>query len=396
VGVVGAGFRTSVENAAFVNGTLAHATETEDAYFFPNNEAVASCWIFPAILTLGEKLLSSGKEILSATVFSFEAASRMARAAPGMGMQRGINTATWFGVPAVAAAAARLLGLSVEQTQHAMSLASVQSSGIALQTGSDAHTIEAGHSCRAGILSAFLAEAGATGVLELLEGGRLLYGPVWDEGVVNFDTITDRLGEPPFDVHKVEFKKYPGCGFLHSSVDALTMLLREQPIDYEDVEWVEAETHPVAGNFCSRLFPESFGEARFSFQFVLGEVLLRGQVDHTTFVGKERLFDPKLREAQSKVKVVVNSDLPPDYKGGRVTVFKKDGKKVTKELKAFWGHPENALNLEETRDVLRPFLDSILPEGQRRRVEELVLNLEALADIRELMHVLTFFGNVPG
>jgi len=61
VGVVGAGFRTSVESAAFANGTLAHAPEMEDVHFFPNNEAVGTCWMFPAVLTLGEKSCPAAK-----------------------------------------------------------------------------------------------------------------------------------------------------------------------------------------------------------------------------------------------------------------------------------------------------------------------------------------------
>jgi 2-methylcitrate dehydratase PrpD len=392
VGVVGAGLLTNTENAAFVNGTLAHATETEDAYFFPNNEAVASCWIFPAMLTLGEKLLSTGKEITTATVVALETASRLARSAPGVGVRHGINTAGWFGLPGATAGVSRLLGLNAEQTENAMSIAASQSAGIARQAGFDAHTLEAGHSCRAAVLSGFLAETGASGIPDFVEGGPVLLGPVWEDGTIDLNIITDGLGKPPFDVHKLEFKKYPGCGFVHASVDALATLLKEEKIANDDVERIETEVHSVAGEFCDRLHPTSIGAARFSFQYVLAEVLLRGKVDHTSFISKDRLFEPKFREAQSKVKVTVNPDLALDYKGSRVTVFKKDGQKLVTELKAFWGHPENPLTLEDTRDVLRPFLDSILRKEQRERVEELMLNLEKQTDIRELMHILTFFS----
>ena len=393
-GVVGAGFRTSVENASFANGILAHGTETEDAHFFPNNDAIAGCWIFPAMLTLGEKLLSSGKEIIAASAFSWEAAARMVQAAPGMSIPGGINCATYFGTAAVAIGAARLLRLSPEHTENALSIATTQASGLVVQVGYDAHTLEAGHSCRAGLLSAFLAEAGATGIPDILEIKNGFFAPIWKDGVVDLTKITEGLGRPPFDVHNIEFKKYQGCGFMHPSVDALMMLMNEQSISYEEVERVEAEVPPYYAQLCDRPFPESIALARFSFQFILGQVLLAGKIDYETFK-EEKLFEPKSREAQSKVKLIVNPSLPKADKGGRVTIFKKDGQKLDKYLEAFWGHPQNPITLEQIRDVLRPYLDAMLIEKQRKRLEDLMLNLENLVDIRELMNLLTFFRN-PG
>jgi 2-methylcitrate dehydratase PrpD len=391
-GVVGAGFRTSIENASFANGILAHCTETEDAHFFPNNDAIAGCWIFPAMITLGEQLVSSGKEIIAASAFSWEVAARMVQAAPGMTIPGGINCATYFGTAAVAVGAARLLRLSPEQTENALSIATTQASGLVVQLGYDAHTLEAGHSCRAGLLSASLAEAGATGIPNILERKNGFFAPVWKQGVVDLTKITEGLGRPPFDVHNIEFKKYQGCGFMHPSVDALMMLMKEQSINYEQVERVEADVPPYYAQLCDRPFPESIALARFSFQFILGQVLLAGQIDYETFK-EETLFDPKSRAAQSKVKITVNPNLPKADKGGRVTIFKKDGQKLTKYLEAYWGHPLNPITLEQIRDILRPYLDAILLEKQRERVENLMLNLENLADISELMNILTFFRN---
>jgi len=393
VGVVGAGFRTSAEVGAFANGVLAHAPEMEDVYFLPNNEAVGTCWMFPAVLTLGEKLLSSGKEIIEASVVSFEVAARLNLAGPGMGIPRGINTATYFGAPATAAAAARLLGLTVEQTQNALSIAATQTAGLADQTGYNAHTLEAGHSCRAGVLSAFLAEAGADGLPDIVAEGRRLFSAVAPEGAIDLTKVTNGLGKPPFHVHNIEFKKYSGCGYIHPSVDTLTTLMKEQNVRYEDVERVETEVVPWQASYCDRPFPDTFGGARFSFQFMMAEVLLRGRIDYSTFQSETKLFDPKFREAEGKVKPLPREDLPQGYKGARVTVVKKDGQRLVKDMEAYLGHPANPLTIEQIREVCRSFFDVVLREEQRNRVEELTLNMEKLADIRELMNILTFFNN---
>ncbi|MBW2270819.1 MAG: MmgE/PrpD family protein [Deltaproteobacteria bacterium] len=390
VGVVSGNFRSNVETASFANGVLAHATEMEDAYFFPNREAVATCWIFPAILSLAEKLHSSGEEVIAAAVFSFEIASRLARAAPGMAFSLGINTATWFGVPAAAAAASRLLKMNPEQTRNAMAIAASQSAGLGRQIGTDAHTLESGHSCRAGVSSALLARAGATGVPDVLEGGPLLYGPVWESGTVDLHTISDGLGAPPFDIVKVEFKKYPGCGYLHAPVDALVMLLEQEGVAFDEVEVVEIEVGIVAAKFCDRVFPETMAAARFSLSFALAEVLLRGRLDCSSFRDEKKLFDARFRDAQRRVKLIASHDPAVNPEGCRVAVVKKNGQRFDRELVAFRGHPDNPLTLEETKRVLRPLFEPVIEEDRRIPIENMVLGLEGLQDIRPLMELLTF------
>ena len=66
--------------------------------------------------------------------------------------------------------AAKMLKLNVEQTAWAMSLAASQATGIARQTGSGAHLIEAGFVGRDGICAAMLAKIGYTGSPTILEG----------------------------------------------------------------------------------------------------------------------------------------------------------------------------------------------------------------------------------
>lgn len=392
-GVVGAGFRSSVENAALAHGTFAHASELEDDEFFETGDAVGNYWVHPAIFPLAEKLLSSGREVVEALVVSSEVASRLAEAAPYFGRRRGQCTPAWIGPVAVTAAAARLLDLSVEQTENALSIAASHCTSLADQLGFDAHFIEAGHSCRTGLLSAILAKAGATGRPDIIGKPEGLYSPLLLEepGAVNFNVITDGLGKPPFRVHNLEIKKFSACNLTHSSVDALTLLVQEHSIKEEDVERVEAEVTQLDAWFCDRPFPDKLSEARFSYSYLLGEVLLRGKVDYGTFIAKEKLTDPKFHEIQSKIKLIVREDWSPGYKGARVTVVKKNGEKLVKHLDAFSGHPTMPLSLEQVTDVCRSFLDAILREDQRKRVEELCLNVEKLVDIRELMNILTFF-----
>lgn len=383
--VVGGGLRAPVETAAFVNGVLAHATETEDAYFFPNREATASCWIFPALLTLAEMRGASGRELIIASVVAFELAARMGLAGPGLGTGSGINTATWFGVPAVAAGAARLLGLDAARIESAMSIGCAHSAGLAAQVGFDAHTIEAGHCGRAGVFSARLAAVGGTGAPGCLDDDRLLYGPLRGRGAIDAGILCRDLGAPPFAVHQLEIKKYPGCGFLHASVDLLARLVERGELRPDEVHSIETVVHPMAARICDRPAPATPAAARFSFQYVLAEVLLRGRVDWDSFSDPGRLGDPLVLATQKKVRVTADPRRSASDSGARLRVTTRDGRTRLEQAGAFRGHPLDPLDLEDLRGLLRPLLDREIGEEQGGRVEGMILHLDELPAASELM-----------
>ncbi|MFC1943999.1 MmgE/PrpD family protein [Chloroflexota bacterium] len=386
-GVVAGGFRTTVENAALANGTFAHASELEDDLL---EDLMGDYWMFPAIFPLAEKLKSSGREVIEAAVVSWEVTSRLCRAAPGRLMVKNIGMcpATWFGIVGTAAAGAKLLKMNAEETENALCIAASHSCGLG-EAGYDAHFIESGHSCRMGLLSAFLAKAGATGQPGILEEPRSFYAPVYSEGQVNLDIITDGLGKPPYSIHEASIKKYSACILTHSSIDALMALIKENDIKYQDVELVQTEVSKFARMAVNRPSPVSLVDARFSLQYLLGEVLLRGKVDIDTFV-EEKLTDPEHNEAQSKVRVSVLPEVSREYPGAQVSVLFKNGNKLIKHLEALIGSPKYPLSIEQIGDVSRPYLDAMLDNAARERVEELVLNLEKQPDILELMDILTF------
>ena len=71
--IVGSRLRTSPYLAALANGTLAHALDYDDVGG-PGHPSVA---LTPTVLALGEKLGSSGRDVLEAYVIGFEAASHI-------------------------------------------------------------------------------------------------------------------------------------------------------------------------------------------------------------------------------------------------------------------------------------------------------------------------------
>ena len=173
-GVFGAGFRTSADNAALVNGNSAHATELEDDSF---PETMYSCGHWPAVFAMGQKLKRTGREVLEAMIVGYEVSARLGLAfLPALQTGKGPYGA--LAAFANAASSAKMLRLSVEQTVTALSLAASQAAGLRRQTGTGAHLIEAGFAGRNGVCAAELAALGYTGTATILEG-KDGFGDVW-------------------------------------------------------------------------------------------------------------------------------------------------------------------------------------------------------------------------
>ncbi|MBI4192215.1 MAG: MmgE/PrpD family protein [Betaproteobacteria bacterium] len=171
-GVIGAGFRTSAELASLANGTANHSTELEDV---SHPGAIYTCQIIPAVFALGEKLQAPGKTILEGFILGHEVQSRMGMKCPH---GRGWQHASHLGTIGVAAGAAKMLRLGVEETTNALSIAASLGSGLVRQTGTEAHLFEAGAAGGNGIAAAMLAKHGLNGNPNIMEGNGGI-GMLW-------------------------------------------------------------------------------------------------------------------------------------------------------------------------------------------------------------------------
>ncbi len=401
-GVTGGGFKTTIEDAAYAHGVFAHSSELEDDEFPKTGDGHGNFWSYPAILSLGEALFSSGRELIVSAVESWEILSRLTRAACAKNTEgniidntvaavTGISTASYNGTISTTVAAARLMGLNAIQTQHALSLSVSHAAGKVAQLGFDAHFIESGNSCRTGVQSAIFARDGLTGRPDIFERPDGVFGPVWHEGLVDVEVMTKDLGKAPYAVHNVEFKKYGCCNLMHATNDNVLEVVEANDIKAEDIEKIEVGVTMAGDRFCNRANPQSPTEARFSYQFAAAEIVLKRKIDYSTF-SEKRLADSDIRELAKKVEVFIPEEWPTmGHPGSKIIVTLKDGKKLENEVDAQLGHPLRPLSLNQITSVSKNFLDVYLTSDQTDLVLETMANLEDQADIKSMMHMLTFF-----
>src|SRR5215510_1098816 len=165
--------RTSAINAAFACGMFAHADETDD--FEPVTKAHPGCVVVPSALSMGEREDRSGEDMLRAITLGYDLCCRLIMAL-GPDYVRATHrsaegVSSTFGAVGTAASLARL---DEKGMRYALSYAAQQVSGV-WSWERDLEHVEkafdfAGMGARNGVSAAMMAQAGFTGVPDVLDG----------------------------------------------------------------------------------------------------------------------------------------------------------------------------------------------------------------------------------
>jgi len=392
-GVIGCGFRTSTEAAAFINGVFAHAAELEDDCFptdeFPGTGATADITVFPVIFPLADALKLSGEEILEASVLACEVMNRVGH--HGLGVNGkvieglGFTSLPFYGVIGSAVATVKALNLGPEQIRNALGLAIGTSSGLIVNFGTDAHYYESAIAGYNGVMAAYLAKEGCTGNPDIEKWLSSLIGA--EKGEVS--KMSSGLGERWYTKH-FWIKKYPVCFLMHRHLDIIGRLIKEGKVKHEQVEWIETEVGPVDATV-DRPEPKDLEDAKFSIQHVISCLLLDAEVGEAT-ISWRKIEGEKYKEFRKRVRVKVHPEWPKTFMSGvgRVTILLKDGQKITEEMDQVIGGPKYPLSTEDFVKLYERFAGAALNKAQIARSVEILLNIEKQRDLKELFDIIVF------
>lgn len=389
--VLGLDRKTSALNAAWANGVLSHALDYDDISNTLGGHP--SVPVLPALLALAERQSFSGKEFLLAYIVGFETECKIGRAVNFVHYDRGWHPTSTLGIFGAAAAAAKLLRLSVPDCARALAMAASMSSGIKANFGTMTKPLHIGQAARNGLLAALLASKGFSANLEAFEARQGFCNVYNGEGQYRLDAMTEGWGKP-FDLVEpgVAIKQYPCCGSTHSAIDALLSLVRRYDLNAEDVVCVEAALHPRRLVHTNRSQPKTGLEAKFSLQYCLARALLEGKVVLGHF-RDDSIHEPQVRKTMEKIKVAPHPAMDwksTEHFGAEVSVELRSGEK----LKAY---QERALGRGPEIPLPEPllhakFIDCWTQALSRTAGQELmdkVQALERLPDTRILFRLLS-------
>ncbi len=380
--VITGGFKTSMQNAAYANGTMAHALDWDNTWY-PLNHPTSPT--LAAILAIAEHKKISGKKIIEAIVCAFEVQGRMRMAAKGLETGVGFHKPGTTGTFGAAAGAARLLGLNREQTLMAFGLAGSRCCSISINTGTMTKSSHSGHAARMGIECAVLAQMGWTASADVF--GPKGFFDTFMPGNAEPALLTEGFADPLRMVSPgVGFKKHPSNYFTHRPIDAALALRVEFNIKPEQIERVQVIFPHF--EYVDRPQPATGLDGKFSVQYTTAVALLDGEITVDSFTN-ERRFAPDVAALLPKVELKMDRAIPEDFDTMHtiVNVWLKDGRSLSKRVGKLSGWIGSPLTREQRLKKFDACTRRVFDEKAAGRMLALVEDLDQLADVHELMDI---------
>ena len=380
--VITGGFKTSMENAAFANGTMAHALDFDNTSY-PTNHPTSPT--LPAILAIAEHYGASGKQVIDALATAFEAQARFRLAGTGMATGVGFHKPSTAGMFGATAAAVKLLGLTQEQALVAFGVAGSRASSLSINTGTMTKSSHSGHGARMGVEAGMLAKIGWTASKDVF--GPKGFFDTFMPGNSKPELLNEGFAAPLRMLDPgIGFKAFPSNGFTQRPIDGALRLRQAHDLKPEQIQRVQIVFPRF--DYVNRPKPRSGLDGKFSVQYTTLLALLDGEVTVDSFTN-ERLNAPDIQALLPKVEFLVDDSIPFDKLKMHVlvNVWRKDGTQLSERVDKLLGW-QNPLTREQRLHKFFGCTRRVLSEKGANRVLELVEGLENLSDVREIMDII--------
>ena len=351
--VIGLGRKLSTEAAARVNAYMGDIFELNDLI-----GGHASIGNVSALVAMAETLGATGAQLVESVIIGLEVTARIYFGYyPAMKpfTEVGMNPVTFPSSLGVAAGAARLMGLSEEQTAHAMAIGATLAgwcpAEVVFGDGGTVKPMLFG-ACPAtsGLTGAKYARAGMTGPMQLLEGPRGYF--VTAARKMFPDAVRDRSTWYVADPRR---KYHACCGYIHSPLDVVAALRREGAplanakeirigVTSLTVPAVSKSGPPISGN-----------DARFHLEYCVALAALSEYIilpEHSMDFAAQ-MARPEVRAMMAKVRVVDDPE-QKHYHHCAVTLVDAAGKVLArKEGRGPKGSPQNPMTDADMHDKFR-------------------------------------------
>ncbi len=390
---LGCGFKTGLQNAAFINGTTAEAIEAQDGLRFGGNHPVSA--VIPASLVMSESLNLPGTLLIEAVVAGYEVANRVAASMHPFHTLSGFLPTGTCGALGAAVAVSKLMGHGYPEMLNAMGNAGYIlpiSMAEQLMGGYTVKIIQGGQAASAGIMAAGLAGKGVTGSPYVLEGTELKGG--FTQITVRVDAklerITDKLGEY-YSIMDIYFKPYTACRHTHGAAQATLMMMKEKKIMPDDIDSISVSTYAVAALAVGKGVPDggSFVSAQFSIPHVVAVCILDNVLGPVQLT-ERRIVDPAVIALAKKVKVKSDDELNkmyPDKTASRVEILMNNGERLTRQVDIPKGDPRDPMEAKDLERKVKFFSGKRDPKKSERIIDE-IMNMEKTKNIRDLVSLI--------
>ena len=345
--------------AALVNGMAAHAWDFDDTSY--TGIMHGSAVVLPVALALTEETGAGEAELIAAFVAGSEVTYVLADVATHDHYFKGWWSTTTFGLVGATSAAARLLGLSTEETQNALGLAVASASGSKAVFGTDGKPYLVGEAAQRAIGFARAAQAGLTGPAAAVEDSRGFLRLMTDgaSDLSAADTLGQRwrLTDPG-----LLFKTSPVCSAAHAAIEALATVMAESGAVDGDIVSIDVEIPELVDISLVYPRPKTIQEAQFSLPYALACAARHGRVRLADLTPAEIASADKAA-LMAKVTSAVAADLSTEDmrarypESARISVTLADGRVLDGSCAEARGMPGRPLSDEDLQAKFADCLD---------------------------------------
>lgn len=369
-GVIGTDLRVGAPDAAFANGTLGHGLVREDMH-------VASCChlgvvVWPTLLALADLTgAAKGSDFLAAGVVGYEVGARVGRALFDADLAAKIRPTGTVGAIGAAAAGARLLGLTREQTIAAIGFAANCAGGVNEWpwVGGTEVFFHAGFAARNAVTAVLLAKAGAFASPTAIDGRAGLFAAF--DRRDRADAIAP-LGDGQYEIMSVYWKPAPACNYVQTPCQA-ALAVAKSGVKTQDIAEVRVGSFTSAIRYpgCDQAGPfDGILEAKMSIQYSVAATLVNGVVAESNYA---KVDSPEVIDLARKVKLSIDPQFErvfPAKQGAEVTVILKDGSQI--------GERRDDVRPVDYEGVRARFLETAAQAFDKSSAAELLAAVDAL------------------
>jgi 2-methylcitrate dehydratase PrpD len=383
--------KVQLADAILYNAGLIHGADYDDTHV--GGIVHPSAAVVSTVVTVGEYVKASGKEILEAIIAGWEIITRLALAAKGRFHDRGYHGTGIVAPFASACVAAKLLKLSGETLVNAMGICGSQAAALQefLRDGTWVKKLHPGWAGHSAIYALMMAKEGFTGPRTVLEGD---FG-MWKTHLGTVDGLEDEFNNMGSLWHTLEitFKMYPVCHMTHSFIDCMLALQREYGFTADDLAAVECRIEPRCYHIVcepreAKIRPQTDYMMRFSLPYVVAVAAAQKRMSPWE-IDMKYARDPKIQALMDKITCIADSSKSnPGYFPGWLQVTLNNGKVYTKCQPYELGTSQNLITGEAVVTKFSHNLSLFYTKGQRTQIYEQIKQFESLGSVCELIESL--------
>lgn len=347
--------------------------------------------------------------MLLAAIVGYEVCPRVGLALHGTHMlTMGWHSGAIFGPSTAAAASAKILRLHPNEVENALGIACTQTGGLmSAQFDGNVKRMQHGFATRNGLLGSLLARNGYSGIKRVYEHKYGGFFSCFSAGngmkpQYKLSEIAEGLGST-WQLEKIRIKAYAAMAGIHTTVDCMRKLQEEYPTELRDL----ARIHSITIELGEALFHHGGWQA-------MRPLDATGAQMNNAYVGATQLVDravlpPQFRDEAlerdeiwnlvAKTKCVLNDQLGTKFATRIEVELRSDSEspgshnEVARKRVLVSERPgprgiAPEFSNQDIIDKWRALAMTVIDDGRRDAIEQMVLNLEECQDINILFDLL--------